>query len=129
MAARLMGRASRERRQAPRVVERVAVAITEAGEAIQTESKNLSTSGVYCALDRFIPPMTKLQLEYEVPNGHRFVRIRCAGVVVRVEPVIESTERGRYHVAIFFTDLAERDRAAIARFVRERLAQRGSTGQ
>jgi hypothetical protein len=117
-----------ERRQAPRVAERVSVAITEAGEAVRTETTNLSTSGAYCTLERFIPPMTKLQLQFELPNGGRRVHVECTGVVVRVEPVIATPEQGRYHVAIFFTDMTERNRSAIATFVRERLAAKASAG-
>ncbi len=116
-----------ERRRAPRVAERVSVALTEEGKAFQAESENLSAAGVYCTLDRFLPPMTKLQLQFELLDGARHVRVRCEGVVVRVEPIIASAERGRYHVAVFFTELAERDRSAISRFVSQRLSARSAT--
>ena len=131
MAARVMsGEGSRtmdkERRRAPRAAERVALSIGDAGTALQTETKNISASGAYCTLDRFLAPMTKLQLQFELPRGSRRARIRCSGVVVRVEPVV-SPERGQYNTAIFFTELSERDRSVIARFVRERLAATSST--
>ena len=125
MAARVMP--EKERRRAPRVDERVSVALTDEGKAFHTESENLSATGVYCTLDRFIPPMTKLQVQFELPDGARRVRIRCEGVVVRVEPIIANAERGRYHVAVFFSELTEHDRAAISRFVSQRLAARSST--
>ena len=92
MAARVMGQ--RERRRAPRIAERIPLAITDAKAELQTETKNLSTAGAYCALERFIPPMTKLQVQLDLPNGAQFARIRCSGVVVRVEPVAASLERG-----------------------------------
>ena len=117
---------SSERRRAPRVTERVALAITEAGVSLQTETKNLSTSGAYCTLDRFLPPMTKLQLVLELPNPSGPVHVRCTGIVVRVEPVVAHADRTRYHVAVFFTDLAQRDREAIAAFVRQRLSASSS---
>lgn len=115
-----------ERRRAPRIPERVAVSISDAGTELKTETKNLSASGAYCMLDRFIAPMSKLQLRFDLANGSRRVAVRCAGVVVRIEPVIANTERGRYNVAIFFTELSERHRAAIGRFVRQRLATASS---
>ncbi len=118
---------SKERRRAPRIAERIALSIADAGTALQTETKNLSASGVYCTLDRFLAPMTKLQLQFDLPHGSRRARIRCMGVIVRVEPVPASAERGRYNTAIFFTELSERDRSVIARFVRERLAATSST--
>ena len=112
-----------ERRSTPRVAERVSFAITEGQVVLQAESIDLSATGAYCTLERFIAPMTKLQLDYELPDGSRRVRICCTGVVVRTEPVVASPDKGRYHVAIFFTDLNERDRSAIERFVHQRLAR------
>ena len=118
---------TQERRQAPRVSERIDLAVTGDAAAFRAEAVNLSISGAYCTTDRFIPPMTKLQLQFELPHNPRRVQVRCEGVVVRVEPVVENAEQGRYHVAIFFSDIADRDRAAIATFVRERLSQGPST--
>ena len=120
---------TRERRREPRAAERLPLAIRDASAELTTETNNLGDSGVYCTLDRFIAPMSKLELRFELPNkkGHRPIPLRCAGVVVRVEPVISSTaQQGRYHVAVLFTELAERDRAAIARFVRQRLSASSS---
>lgn len=111
-----------ERRKAPRVAERVTLAITDGGAAVRTETKNLSASGAYCTLERFLPPMTKLQLEFELSDGQRRTTVRCTGVIVRVEPIVANSERGGFNTAIFFTELADRDRAAIERFVRRRLS-------
>lgn len=121
MAAGMTPPSSQERRRAPRVPGRVSLAITDATAVVEAQTKNLSASGVYCALERFIAPMTKLQLEFELPQGDRQARIRCSGVVVRVEPIITTVDRARYNTAIFFTDLVERDRMAISQFVRHRL--------
>src|SRR3989338_7267311 len=113
-----------ERRRHPRALERVSLAITESGGEVSAETKNISASGAYCNVDRFIAPMTKLDLRFELPNSkHQPVRIHCRGVVVRVEPVIENADRGKYNIAVFFNDLAERDRKAIANFVRQRIPQ------
>ena len=126
MAAGMIPPSSQERRRAPRVPERVPLAITDATAVVEAETKNLSASGVYCALERFIAPMTKLQLEFELPQGVRPTRIQCSGVVVRVEPIITRVDRARYNTAIFFTDLVERDRMAISQFVRHRLVNNPS---
>ena len=129
MAARLMTHehgTSDERRVHPRVPERLALAVTETGVAITVETKNISASGAYCTVDQFLPPMTKLALRFELPDGTRHATIACAGVVVRAEPVIESGSRGRYHIAIFFSDLRPQDRSAIERYVRQKLAATSS---
>ena len=73
-----------ERRREPRVAERVVLAISDAGTELTTESQNLSTAGVYCTLGKFLAPMSKVQLMFELPNGSRTSKVRCAGVVVRV---------------------------------------------
>ena len=106
-----------ERRGAPRALHRVPLAIVGDGTVLQAETVNLSSSGASCTVDQFLPPMTKLELEFELPDGSRHARVRCAGAVVRAEPVVTTPERGRYNIAIFFTDVSERDRAAISRFV------------
>ena len=121
------GMTMRERRRAPRIAERVVMAITDAGTELATESNNLSTAGVYCTLDRFLAPMSKVQLQFALPNGRRSYKVRCTGVVVRVEPVIANASRGRFNVAIFFTELSDRNRSAITRFVRQRLSAASAT--
>jgi len=121
MATRLM--AAQEHRREPRIAERISLAIAEAGGELSADTKNLSASGAYCTLDRFIAPMTKVQLRFTLPQvGAQPAQIRCPGVIVRIEPVIASAERGRFNVAVLFTELSERDRSAIQRFVRERIA-------
>ena len=111
-----------ERRQAPRVAERLPLTLTGADGVVQADTQNLSAAGAYCALDQFIPPMTKLELQLELPDGPQRTPIRCVGVVVRVEPLIATPQQGRYQTAILFTELSERDRSAIERFVARRLA-------
>ena len=96
---------SHERRAAPRTADRIAVDLTDAATSLQTESKNLSATGVYCTLERFIPPMTKLRVQFELPHGARRVRVVCTGVVVRVEPVV-----------------SDHDRSAVSHFVEQRLS-------
>lgn len=117
----------RERRQAPRVSERVSLSLAGAEGVIQAETQSLSAVGAYCALDRFIPPLTEVELELGLPDGRQVRTIRCFGVVVRVEPVLTNPERGRYRTAILFRELRERDRAAISRYVAQRLADTNPT--
>lgn len=116
-----------ERRRQPRIAERVVMAISDAGTELTTESQNLSTAGVYCTLGKFLAPMSKVQLVFALPNGSLSSTVRCTGVVVRVEPVIAHASLGQFNVAIFFTELSDRDRSAITRFVRQRLSASSAT--
>lgn len=117
----------RERRASSRASERLSLALAGDDREWTAQTKNISASGVYCALAQFIPPMTKLALRFALPQNGRDVPVRCTGVVVRVEPVIAGPQQGAYHIAIFFTDISERDRSVIGRFVAQRLAATPST--
>ena len=110
-----------ERRRAPRIAQQLSLTISNGGFALSTETRNLSATGAYCSVERFIPPMTKLQLRLELPEQGGTTTVECIGVVVRVEPTIHSAERAGYDMAVYFTELSDRDRAAIERFVRQRL--------
>ena len=116
-----------ERRKAPRLSEQIPLALSGRDGVIQTNTQNLSTAGAYCTLDTFVPPLTKLELQLDLPDGRRVRPIRCVGVVVRVEPVVANPHQGRYQTAILFTELSERDRAALSRFIAQRLSNISST--
>lgn len=116
-----------ERRRAPRVTERISLTLAGADGVVQAQTQNLSAAGAYCTLDRFIPPMTKLELQLELPDGQQRTALRCTGVVVRVEPLVTTPQHGRYQTAILFTELSEQGRSAIERFVVQQLAKRPLT--
>lgn len=121
MATRLM---SPERRSSPRVkTGQAPLVLGEDGSVMNAQMHDLSTTGVYCTSERFIAPMSKLEVRFELPVQGKPLDIQCRGVVVRIEPVVTSPERGSYQIAIFFTELLARDRLAIAQFVRERLPE------
>lgn len=57
--------------------------------------------------------MTKLKVQILLParkNQKRSKTIHCQGVVVRVEP---TAENGRFEIAIFFNEIAQRDAESI----------------
>lgn len=110
-----------ERRSEPRSEEKLNVLLSDSGVGFNAEAKNLSASGTYCTVDRFISPMTKLDLKFELPDGKKRTIIKCTGVVVRVEPIATDLNKPRYHMAVFFSDVNAQDRAVIARYVRGRL--------
>ena len=115
-----------ERRGAPRIAQEIPLTLGDVGRELATQTTNLSASGTYCALNRFIPAMTKLQVRLEVPDHPKSTSIICQGVVVRVQPAHVVSKQARYHVAIFFSDLADHDRATIARYVQQHLRTRSS---
>ena len=105
-----------DRRRAPRVESRLPVILADGAGELVVSTRDISESGASCTLRRFIPPMTKLKIHVELP-GRPPARIACQGVVVRVDPPAPTPLPSRYHLAIFFNDMAEGDRARIARYV------------
>ena len=106
-----------ERRAAQRIAKQLPLTLSDDAAPFLTHTKNLSTSGAYCTVRRFIAPMTKLQVQMEISGHAKPTVVRCEGVVVRVEPPRKLARRTTYNVAIFFSNLTDRDRATLARFV------------
>lgn len=83
-----------------------------------TETKNLSCSGAYCKVTKYVEPMTKLKIHLLLPirrNGKvSNKKITCSGVVVRSEsnPADES-----FNAAIFFNEILPKDVRSIKDFI------------
>jgi hypothetical protein len=113
-----------DRRSHPRVEADIAgrlVTRTLSHEPVVVRGRNISCSGVYCHIDRYIAPFQKLHLSMIIPireNGrvHNEV-IQLEGVTVRVEPETEDPDVLDYHVAIFFENLSKEDRNLISTYV------------
>jgi len=112
---------SSERRKAPRAVSQLEIVVGHDAQELAASTENISESGAYCTVSRFLPMMTKLQLRLEIPDGQSSKTLICQGVVVRIEPPQASPEQQRYRVAIFFNDLTARDRSVLAHYVTQRL--------
>ncbi|MBI4354672.1 MAG: PilZ domain-containing protein [Candidatus Omnitrophica bacterium] len=106
-----------ERRSAPRVEHQIPVVVKERQRSFIVHTKNLSASGAYCTFANFVAPMTKLQVNLQLDQLGRPQTIACQGIVVRVNPPSFRRRCSAYDVAIFFNDLSDQDRTAIARYV------------
>jgi hypothetical protein len=107
-----------ERRVHPRIDNNVPLKIFHEGGDIVTETGNISRSGAYCKVNKYIAPMTKFKINLLLPvkkNGKTTSKkIACEGAVVRIEP---SKLNQHYNVAIFFNDISQRDAESIADYV------------
>ncbi|HEY7729057.1 MAG TPA: PilZ domain-containing protein, partial [Candidatus Eisenbacteria bacterium] len=114
---------ARERRKAPRVVAKLAMQVSELRDeasVVTTESVNLSSSGLQFQSRAFLPPLTKVALTLLLPPFGRLRRerlVRCEGVIVRCEEAMRALKRPRYHLACYFTDVAEEDRTLVEQYV------------
>lgn len=107
-----------DRRKDPRLENNIPLKLSQDGLKLTTNTINISRSGAYCTVEKYIEPMTKMKINLQLPvreNG-KFVtkKISCEGVVVRAE----ECEGGHLHnVAIFFNDISETDAKYIAGYV------------
>ena len=101
---------SQERRKYPRLDNNIPLKIRSDEFDIVTETKNLSSSGVYCRINKYLEPMTKLKIHLLLPlkRNNKVVtkKISCLGVIVRTESV---PSEQYFNVAIYFSDIAQKD--------------------
>ncbi|MCA9407077.1 MAG: PilZ domain-containing protein [Candidatus Omnitrophica bacterium] len=120
----ILKRSSQERRQNPRIENNVPLKICCDNGDFVTETGNISRSGAYCKVNRYIEPMTKLKIQLLIPlkSGNKITtkKISCQGVIVRIESADKEQE---YNIAIFFNDISQRDAENIADYVSTYLEQ------
>ena len=107
-----------ERRRSPRILRNIPIKICQENGDIVTESGNISRSGIYCCVDRYIEPMTKIKVQLLLPvakeNKVSSKKILFQGVVVRTE---ETTKENIYNLAIFFNDISLKDSKSISEYI------------
>ena len=107
-----------ERRSDPRLENNVPVKICQEGGDLVAETLNISRSGAYCCVERYIAPMTKLKMHllFSLPEKSKKSarKVSCEGVIVRCEQ--EEGQEG-YNIAIFFSDINKRDSEFITDYV------------
>jgi hypothetical protein len=115
---------SQERRRNPRASGNVPVKISHEAGDIVTETVNISRSGAYCRIDRYIEPMTRMKVNILLPlwknNRNTTKKVSCEGAVVRTEP---STEKEFFHIAIFFNKISRRGAEVIGDYAEYYLSQ------
>jgi hypothetical protein len=111
-----------ERRRYQRTESTLPLKISKSGLDVISESRNISSSGVYCRVDRPIPLMCKVSVTLLLPARSSkktcSEKVMCKGVVVRSEPlIIKELDTACQNIAIFFTDIAKKDKDKIAQYV------------
>jgi c-di-GMP-binding flagellar brake protein YcgR len=122
-----------ERRRSHRVEVRVPVRLEEReqefrGKIIPGESANLSEGGVYCDVEKYLAPLTKVAITLLLPafaeKCRGPVEIVAEGVVVRTLPEKEGKKTPRYRIACCFTDMSEDRKELVREYIIWRLLAR-----
>lgn len=88
-----------------------------------THTMNISSSGVYCKLDKEMPLMSRVKLMLMIPDPVKdgaLIDLEVNGVVVRQHPVTIDGIIKHYDVAIFFEDIPEKDKDIIAGYIKRK---------
>ena len=113
-----------EKRKDQRIEKNIPVKICQETGDIVTETSNISRSGAYCQINRYIEPMTKMNIHLLLPvrrNGkNEAKKFTCEGVVVRSE---QTTKEKCFNVAIFFSSISQRNLKIISEYVNSQLEE------
>ena len=119
-----MTKSTKERRNAPRVIAKLAMQIAGVGEdsaVLTTESINLSAGGLQFQSKTALAPLTKVALTLLLPPFGRRLRrgrvVQCQGVVVRSTEIELPRQKRKFELACCFTDISEQDRELVEQYV------------
>lgn len=127
MTPEAAGAGAPDRRRHIRILDRLSFKLADNLSVIATQTINISISGAYCEIDRYIAPMTKVNITLLVPlrlksNKISSKTLRMEGVVVRTEK--SENSEGRFSIAVFFTQAKEADLKNIRLYIESQLAWR-----
>lgn len=108
-----------ERRISPRIDQKVPVNLSANGYSFVTSTQNVSCTGAYCHINKYIPPFTKLAIKMVLPiisrNKKELVNIECKGVIVRAS----EEDKDGFNVAIFFNEINDRQQQKISKYINQ----------
>ena len=112
---------SPEKRRHPRKEQRLELRVTDDGGAA-LETINLSCGGILCSSAAWVAPMTRMAVSLRLPLAppSQAAVVRGEAVVVRTEPAAQSSPKGGYHIALFFSRMDEEHRQALQQFLESR---------
>jgi hypothetical protein len=106
-----------ERRLHPRLEKKLPINVAANGYDFATSTQNISCVGVYCHVNKYIPPFTKIAIKIRLPKTGdttpKECEVECKGVIVRTE----DEKGGGFNIAIFFNEIKDSQRHKISRYI------------
>lgn len=106
-----------ERRFSRRIDQKLPVNLSANGYSFATSTQNISCTGAYCHIDKYIPPFTKLAIKMVLPvisqNKKEQIDIECKGVIVRTN----DERQGGFNIAVYFSEINERQQQKISKYI------------
>jgi len=117
-----------EKRLHPRIDHELPVHITANGYDFTTTTQNISCTGAYCQINKYVPPFTRLAIKMILPvvagGKKQKVNIECKGVIVRNE---DSSKKNNFNIAIFFNEIKAAQREKISQYINQFLPKESSS--
>lgn len=108
-----------ERRRYPRIEKVLPIKIVADGYDFATCTQNVSCTGAYCHLDKYMPPFTKIAVRVTLPiadgDSLKTMDVECTGVIVRTE----DDQKGGFNSAIFFNGIKAHQRKKISQYINQ----------
>lgn len=112
-----------DNRTHPRFILILPLQISTEDFTLDTTSKNISCSGVFCYVDRFIPLDSKvnvsMRLAYFVDGLKAQRTVKCKAKIVRIDSPSDKVN-GSYRVGIAFEEIAGEDREALKAYIQKK---------
>lgn len=122
----MTGNKKSERRQYPRIEQRLPIKVVANGYDFITSTENVSCVGAYCRINKYMPPFTRVMVRLSLPivtdNGRKKYNVECKGVVVRTE----DETKGGFNIAIFFNEIKNYQRQKISHYINQFLPKKSS---
>lgn len=107
-----------ERRTNPRIDHELPVYLTVNGYDFATTTENVSCTGAYCRINKYVPPFTKLAIKMTLPvlsqGKKEKLNVACKGVIVRSE---DGNKKNSFNIAIFFNEIKDNQRKKISQYI------------
>jgi len=114
-----------ERRKHPRINKKLPIKIlAQRKDLLVTRTENISASGAYCSTNKYIEPMTILEIVMLLPHhipGKKDHKITCKGVVVRTEKAPANNGKESYNIAIFFNEFRGKEKERLQEYIEKHL--------
>lgn len=119
----MLNRIKSEKRLHPRISHQLPLRIAVNGYDFSTSTQNVSCTGAYCCVNKYVPPFTKVAVKMTMPvkaNGvvEKYT-VDCKGVIVRTDD--ESADG--FNIAIFFNEITDTQKRKISQYVNQFLPQ------
>ena len=114
------GKRGAERRRYPRAESEFPISLALDGKTYEARVRDVSRAGVCFYLERSIPLMTVLALDFALKVNGKSHRVRGSGAVVRCEKISPTLQH--FECAVFLHDASESDREVIDAYVKSKLA-------